>query len=249
MNSLYSEVSAKGDGPDLKHARIILFLAAFAALLVTAAMLPLEQLLMDLQAWAANRGALAFIAVLLVIALAFLVLLPSSLFMMLAGFLFGTVKGLAVVWLAGLVASTLAFRIGRTVARPWIERRMRRHTTFMAIDRAVERKGFLVVFLTRIVMLLPFPWLNYALGLTSVGTKDYVAGTNLGMILPYFLFVYLGTTVSNVTAIINGQVSLERNELIAGGVALAVVLLVVALIIRSSAKVLKAELSQSADAS
>ena len=110
----------------MKHIRIILFLAALAALLVAAAMLPLEQLLMDLQAWAADRGALALVAVLLVTALAFLVLLPASLFMMLAGFLFGTLKGLALVWLAGLIASTLAFRIGRTVARPWIERRMRR---------------------------------------------------------------------------------------------------------------------------
>lgn len=233
----------------MKHARILLFLAAFGVLLVSAAMLPLEQLLTDLQAWSADGGVIAFIAVTLVIALAFLVLLPASLFMMLAGFLFGTAKGLAAVWLAGLIASTLAFKIGRTVARPWIERRIRRHTVFMAIDRAVERKGFLVVFLTRIVMLLPYPWLNYALGLTSVGTKDYVAGSNLGMILPYFLFVYLGTTVSNVTAIINGQVSLERNELIAGGVALAIVLLVVALIIRASARVLKTELSQSTDAS
>lgn len=223
-------------------------MAAFAALLVAAAMLPLEQLLTSLQAWASDRGTIAFIAVTLVIALAFLVLLPASLFMMLGGFLFGTVKGLAAVWLAGLIASTLAFRIGRTVARPWIERRIRRHTVFMAIDRAVERKGFPVVFLTRIVMLLPFPWLNYALGLTSVGTKDYIAGSNLGMILPYFLFVYLGTTVSNVKAIINGQVDLERNELIAGGVVLAVVLLVVALIIRASARVLKTELSQSTDA-
>ena len=232
----------------MKHARIILFLAAFAALLVTATMLPLEQMLIDLQAWAKDQGAVAFVVVTLIIALAFLVLLPASLFMMLGGFLFGTVKGLAAVWLAGLIASTLAFRIGRTVARPWIERRIRRHTTFMAIDRAVARKGFLVVFLTRIVMLLPYPWLNYALGLTSVGTRDYVAGSNLGMILPYFLFVYLGTTVGNVTAIINGQVSLERNELIAGGVVFAIVLVIVALIIRSSAKVLKTELSRPADA-
>ena len=233
----------------MKHARIILFLAAIAAVLAAAAMLPLEQLLLDLQAWASDRGAFAWVAVILVIALAFLLLLPASLFMMLGGFLFGTVKGLAVVWLAGLIASSLAFNIGRTAARPWIERRMRRHSTFIAIDRAVARKGFLVVFLTRIVMLLPFPWLNYALGLTAVSSRDYIAGSNLGMILPYFLFVYLGTTVSNVTAIINGQVSLERNQLIAGGIVLAAVLLVVALIIRSSAKVLKAELSRSADAS
>ena len=73
----------------MKHARIMLFLAAFAALLIGAALLPLEQLLTDLQAWAADRGAVAFIAVTLVIALGFLLLLPASLFMMLAGFLFG----------------------------------------------------------------------------------------------------------------------------------------------------------------
>ncbi len=153
-------------------------------------------------------------------------------------------KGFAVAWLAGLVASTLAFWVGRTVARPWIERRTQRHPLFQAIDRAIRRKGLLVVFLTRFVMLLPFPALNYMLGLSAVRPRDYLVGTNLGMLLPYFLFVYLGTTVGDVTALLQGDITPGRRELLLGAVALFAVLAAVALMVRVAWRPLSAELAR-----
>ena len=161
---------------------------------------------------------------------------------MLAGFLFGLAQGFAVVLTANLIASTAAFWIGRSFARPWIERKIQRKTIFMAIDRAIQRKGFLVVLLTRLVMMLPYPGLNYSLGLTSVRLRDYVLGTNIGGLPAFFLFVYLGTTVSDITAIINGDVSLEGRELLIGMTALFVVICLVLLIVRVAGKILKEEL-------
>jgi uncharacterized membrane protein YdjX (TVP38/TMEM64 family) len=163
--------------------------------------------------------------------------------MMLAGFLFGPLWGLIVVWLAGLIASTAAFHIGRGLARPWIERRIRRNGTFMAIDRAIRRKGFLVVLLTRLVMLLPYPPLNYTLGLTSVGTLPYLVATNLGMIGPMFLFVYLGASAADLAALLAGEIPLDSAEIAWGLAVLAAVVAGVALIIRSAARVLQEELA------
>jgi uncharacterized membrane protein YdjX (TVP38/TMEM64 family) len=226
---------------------ILLSLAILAIL--AAVFLPVDRAVMALQDWAAESPAEAMAGTVLFITAGFLLMLPASLLMMLAGFLFGLAKGLLLIWTAGLIASSTAFWIARYAARPWIERRVRQRGLFQAIDRAIRRKGLLVVFLSRIVMLLPFPALNYTLGLTAVRFRDYVVGSNLGMLPPYFLFVYLGTTVSNVTAFLNGTVALQDGDLLVGAAALAAILAMVALIVRTAARTLRAELARVADES
>lgn len=226
--------------------RVLLLIFLLLLIVLAAVFLPIEQIVMALREWAAAEPGKALLGTMLFIATGFLLMLPSSLLMMLAGFLFGLAQGFAIVWMAGFLASTAAFWIGRTVARPWVERRVRRKAVFIAIDRAIQHRGFLVVLLSRIVMLLPFPALNYTLGLTAVKFRDYLAGSNIGMLPPYFLFVYLGTTVSNVTAFFNGRVSLDRKEIIVGALALAAILLTVAFIVRAAARTLKSELKRTA---
>jgi len=228
--------------------RVLLGLLLAAVVLTALVTLPVDRLLLDLQRWVEAVGPFAPFLFVGLMAVGILLLLPSSLQMMLAGFLFGPLLGLAVTWLAGLLASTAAFYIGRGLARPWIERRISRNGTFMAIDRAVRRKAFLVVLLTRLVMLLPYPAMNYSLGLTSVGPGAYLLGTNLGMIGPMFLFVYLGATAADLAAILAGDLQLESGDIAVGVAGLAAVLVAIALIIRSAARVLKEELA-AADAS
>jgi uncharacterized membrane protein YdjX (TVP38/TMEM64 family) len=223
--------------------RLAMSLAAVAAVVAVALWFPVEDAVRALTGAYAERPAATLLATVGFIAAGFLLMLPASLLMMLAGFLFGLAKGLAVVWLAGLAASSLAFWASRTVARPWIERPTRRRILFQAIDRAIRRKGFLVVLLTRIVMLLPFPVLNYMLGLSAVRFRDYFAGTNLGMLLPYFLFVYLGTKLDSVSALLQGELTAGRREILLGAAALAAVLLLAAMIVRVAWNTLRAELA------
>ena len=145
-------------------------------------------------------------------------------------------------WVALLIASSAAFWIGQNFARPWIERKIQRNALFTSIDRAVRRKGFLVVLLTRLVMVIPYQFLNYSLGLTQVSFRDNVLATGLGSIPVICLFVYLGTTVSNIAAIASGNVELEGRELMIGAIALAVMASIIVLIIRIAGKTLKEEL-------
>lgn len=223
--------------------RVLAGLALAIVVLGALLLLPVDRLLLELQAWVRAAGPLAVPLCVGLMAVGILLLLPSSLQMMLAGFLFGPLLGLGVTWLAGLLASTAAFYIGRGLARPWIERRVSRNGTFMAIDRAVRRKAFGVVLLARLVMLLPYPALNYSLGLTSVGAVPYLLGTNLGMIGPMFLFVYLGASAADVAAIVAGELALGSREVAVGLGGLVAVLVAVALIIRSATRVLKEELA------
>jgi len=226
----------------VKAPRALLFFILLAALAATAVFLPIEKLMAAIQTWVIAHPSSAAIVVTASIVLGTLLLLPFSLMLMLSGLLFGLLKGFLVAWTAFLLASSAAFWIGQTFARPWIERKIQRNALFTAIDRAVQRKGFLVVLLTRLVMVIPYQLLNYSLGLTRVSFRDAVLATALGSIPPVFLFVYLGTTVSNIAAIMSGDVSLQQNELIIGAIALTFVVGLILLIVRVAGKTLKKEL-------
>jgi len=227
----------------VKYPRSVLIAVSIAALLAALAFLPLEQMLTDLQAWVRANERFAFLAVVLFITAGFLLLLPASILIMMAGFLFGLWQGFVGVWLATLLASSLAFWIARSAARRWIQRKIQRKPMFIAIDRAIQRKGLLVVILTRLVMILPFPGLNYTLGLTGVRFRDYLAGTMIGMIPPLFLFVFLGTTAGNISAIMRGEVSLDSIQLLIVILAAVAVVILVGLIIRMAGRVLKEEMT------
>lgn len=226
----------------MKKLRTLLIPVLLLAVVLIALFLPIEQLVAGIQTWVAAHPSTAFLAVTAGIILGTLLLLPLSVMLMLAGFLFGLAKGFAAAWIAGLVASTAAFWISRWIARPWIANRVQRKPTFIAMDRAIRRKGFLVVMLTRLVLLFPYPWLNYSMGLTAVGLKDYILASGIGSVPVFFLFVYLGTTVSNITAVVNGDIHLEGMDMLIATAALLVVLGLVLLIVRIAGKVLKEEL-------
>jgi uncharacterized membrane protein YdjX (TVP38/TMEM64 family) len=226
----------------VKKPRALLFAILLIALALAAIFLPVEEIMTGIQTWVSDNPSSAVFVVTASITLGTLLLLPLSLMMMLAGLLFGLLHGFFVAWVAGMLAFSAGFWIGRTFARPWIERKIQRNAIFTSIDRAIHRKGFLVVLLTRLVMLIPYSMLNYSLGLTNVSFRDYFLASTLGAIPPFFLFVYLGTTVNDIAAIINGDISLEGRELMIGAIALTAVVGLVLLIVRIAGKTLKEEL-------
>jgi uncharacterized membrane protein YdjX (TVP38/TMEM64 family) len=218
---------------------------SFAAAIVLAAIfLPLEKLAMEAQAWADSNPSSAPFLVGVVLVCGTLLLLPVSVMWMLAGLLLGLAKGFLVACLSGIVASLAAFVLGRFMARPWLERRIHRKPLFLAIDRAISRKGFLVVLLCRLVMILPYTVFNYILGLTAVGPGPYTLGTALGIAPPMMLFVYLGTTVGSIAAVMNGDISLGREQWITAAAVLAVALTLIVLLIRKAGAALQEELAE-----
>ena len=73
-----------------------------------------------------------------------------------------------------MLGSTVAFLLGRYVARRLIERKLATMPRFAAIDRAVSAQGLRIVFLLRLSPIVPFNFLNYALGATRISIKDFV---------------------------------------------------------------------------
>ncbi|MCW6052740.1 TVP38/TMEM64 family protein [Lyngbya sp. CCAP 1446/10] len=150
-------------------------------------------------------GPIAFIAT---YNLATILFIPGSALTLGGGVLFGLWWGSIYVFVAATLGATFAFAIGRYLSRDRVVKYMEAHPKFKALDRAVAKSGFKIVFLTRLCPLFPFNLLNYALGVTQVSLKDYVLGS-FGMIPGTVMYVYSGSLIGDIAAI--GTVTVPTN--------------------------------------
>ena len=100
----------------------------------------------------------------LVYALAYVVasvlMMPGSILTLGAGFLYGPIWGIAVASPVSVIAATVSFLLGRTVAREAIRGRIESNPKFAAIDEAVGREGFKLVALLRLSPAIPVTLMN-----------------------------------------------------------------------------------------
>lgn len=179
---------------------------ALGSLLVEVALvLPLSQWAGQLVEWIRGAGATGVAVYAAAYITATLLLLPGSLLTAGAGLAYGPILGTLLVSPVSVTAATLAFLLGRTVARDWVAKRTGRDARFAAIDAAIGRHGFKIVALLRLSPVIPFNLLNYALGLTGVRLRDYVLGSFVGMLPGTLLYIYLGSLVTTVSALGNDR--------------------------------------------
>ncbi len=192
-----------------KWAGVALALVAAALLLAALLLLPVHRGLLELVGWIRGAGGLGALVYALVYVLATLLFVPGSMLTVGAGFAYGPVWGTLLVSPVSVLAATLAFVLGRSIARGWVARRAAQHPRFAAIDRAIGEDGFklafVVVLLLRLSPLFPFNLLNYALGLTRIELRTYVLASFLGMLPGTFLYVYLGSSITSVSELLSGS--------------------------------------------
>lgn len=181
---------------------LALCLAALAAALWT---LPVRDLLAATLDWVRLHPLAGPALYVLVVIVGSVLLVPGSVLVMAGGFLFGVLQGWLLVSVAVVLGATAALLVGRGLGRDWAARRLQDRPRLRALDAAVRSRGLLVVTLTRMSMLLPYNLLNYAYGLSSVGLRDYMLGTWLGMLPVLLLYVYLGSLVRNIDQLLRGD--------------------------------------------
>jgi uncharacterized membrane protein YdjX (TVP38/TMEM64 family) len=212
-----------------RHWIVLIVVAALAAAAFT---LPLQQWLRAAIDWtAAHRelAGLAFVALYVVATVAFVPGLPLTLA---AGALFGVIEGSVLVSIGSTLGATAAFFAGRTIARDWVRRRIAAWPRFLAVDRAVESRGFLVVLLTRLSPLFPFFLLNYAYGVTAARPRDYVLGSWLGMMPATVAYVYAGSLAADVSQALAGEAELGVTGWLLLGLGFAATVTVTVLVTR-----------------
>jgi uncharacterized membrane protein YdjX (TVP38/TMEM64 family) len=181
--------------------RLVLLVTAATAVVAAIALLPVGEWIPRLVEWIEGAGLVGAVAYAVTYVVATVLLLPASLLTLGAGFAYGPLAGTLLVSPVSVTAATIAFLLGRTVARGWIAARVVRDPRFAAVDAAIEREGLKIVILLRLSPVLPFGLLNYALGLTRVRLRDYVLGSFVGMLPATFLYVYLGSLVTTAASL------------------------------------------------
>lgn len=180
--------------------KLLVGLAVLIGLGFLARQLQLQSLLQNALLWVQSLGVVGPIAFIGLYVLATVLLIPGSLLTLGGGVLFGVVLGSVYVFIAAALGATLAFLIGRYLARGWVARQIEGNSKFQAIDRAIAREGLKIVILTRLSPVFPFNLLNYALGITQVALKDYILGF-LGMLPGTLMYVYIGSLAGNLATI------------------------------------------------
>ncbi|HEY6006573.1 MAG TPA: TVP38/TMEM64 family protein [Anaeromyxobacter sp.] len=187
-------------GPARKLAVMMLAAGAAAGFLL----LPLDRWLLSVVDSIRGAGALGVGAFSIAYVAATVLLLPGAALTAGAGFAYGPLWGTVLASPVSVVAATLAFLLGRTVARRRIARRIAGNPRFAAIDEAIGEGGLKIVFLLRLSPLVPFNLLNYALGLSRVSLRDYVVASAVGMLPGTVLYVYLGSLVTSASELAAG---------------------------------------------
>jgi uncharacterized membrane protein YdjX (TVP38/TMEM64 family) len=181
--------------------RLVLVLAAAAALLVTTRFIDLQEYVRQSLVWVSDLGPAGYVAFGLLYVLAAILFIPGSLLTLGAGAVFGLFHGTLVVIISATLGAGAAFLVGRYLARDWVSAKIEGNEKFQAVDEAVAREGWKIVGLMRLSPIFPFNLLNYMFGLTQVSLKDYVAASFVGMIPGTIMYVYIGSLAGDLATL------------------------------------------------
>lgn len=158
----------------------------------------------ELRAWILSLGGRGPFVYVAICAAAVVLAIPGSVITIMAGVLFGSVRGIAVVSVGSTIGATLAFLVSRHIARDAITRRFETNANFQSLERLTGDHGAIIVAITRLVPLLPFNLLNYGFGLTRVRFWTYIFWAGLCMLPGTVLYVVGSDAVS--TAIVQKKI-------------------------------------------
>ncbi|KAK9726129.1 hypothetical protein RND81_05G192000 [Saponaria officinalis] len=187
----------------------------------------------------------------LVLAVAYIPLtvlaVPASVLTLGGGYLFGLPLGFIADSVGATIGATAAFLLGRTIGRSYVMSKLNNYPKFQAVAIATQRSGFKIVFLLRLVPLLPFNMLNYLLSVTPINLGAYMLATWLGMMPITFAFVYVGTTLKDLSDVTHGWNDVSSTRLVFIGLGLLVSVALIMCIMKIAKASLDKALAEHAD--
>ncbi len=172
----------------------VIFILIIVGLIIISRTLGLGQKLGELKNWIMTIGIWGPIVFIFLYAIATVATIPGSALTLAAGSMFGSVLGVIVVSIASTFGASLAFLVGRYIARDSVSKWLSNKEKFKKLDDLTKKHGNIIVAITRLVPLFPFNLLNYGFGLTNVSFKVYVFWSWLCM-LPGTVIYVVGADV------------------------------------------------------
>lgn len=136
--------------------------------------------------------------------------LPGLPVALIGGFVFGPWFGTLYSSLGSTLGAAAAFLIGRYAARGMVEEWVSGKEQFKKIDEGVEKQGWRMLMITRLVPVFPFNLQNYAYGLTKINFLTYVLVSWACMLPATIAFSFAGGSI------VSGQGNLGKTFMYLG---------------------------------
>ena len=140
-------------------------------------------------------GPLIILALALIHAVVFY---PAEIVDAAAGFAYGFFPALALTMTGWLLSGLLCFAIGRSLARPLLDRWLGTER-FERTEAMIERGGVTLLIAVRLIPIVPFSLVCYAAGAARVPVWRFVWTTVVGYLPITVLSVYFGTRLEGLS--------------------------------------------------
>jgi uncharacterized membrane protein YdjX (TVP38/TMEM64 family) len=177
----------------VSRGRLVLTGAVMAILVAVALLVPLPSAV-ELRDWSTSLGPwfpLAFLAAHIVVTV---LPFPRTAFTLAAGLLFGPLLGIALAVTASTASAMIALILVR--AAGWQLSRLVHHQAVDRVDTRLRERGWLAVISLRLIPVLPFAPLNYAVGASGVRVLPYALATVAGLFPGTAAVVILGDALT-----------------------------------------------------
>jgi len=165
-------------------------------------------------------------------------LLPAGVVAIGSGLFFGLWWGFLLNLVGNVGGAAVAFFISRKLGRRWIEHRFHQHQKWAALDAAIARDGWKIIFLSQIHPLFPTSLLNYLYGITRIRFGTCMLWIALGQAPGLFLYAYLGTLLQLGLRLLEGKTHPQPVEYVIWGGGLVVTLAATAALARIALRLL-----------
>ncbi len=115
-----------------------------------------------------------------------------------AGFAYGFFPALALMTLGWVISGLICWAIGRSVARPLLDRWLG-SARFERAEKAIERGGPGLLLAMRLIPIVPFSIISYAAGAARVPVWRYTWTTAVGYLPITAIAVYFGTRLEGLS--------------------------------------------------
>lgn len=149
-----------------------------------------------LRDWIDGFGAIAPVVFIALYAVAVVAFLPATPLTLLAGLVFGAVWGTLWTWIGATIGLTLAFLMGRYAARGLVDSWKENNERVRKLDEGVEKNGWRMLLITRLVPVFPFNLQNYAYGLTSMRFVTYVLVSGICILPGVIVYTFAGGSLA-----------------------------------------------------
>lgn len=224
---------------------IVLCTLFVAAIILVVIYLDLQQPIIVFFEWLQNNNrwsALIFISIDMLLVI---FLIPSIIFTLGAGFLFGTFLGTVCVVLATTLGGAIAFISARHLFNQQTKNYLRNHQKLKVVNDELVNEGWKIILLTRLMPFFPLKLSNYFFGASNFSITDFVVGTALGVIPNTLVIVYMGSLAADLTMLASGEVLLSKQTWWYYLTALVLLLFTVGYITRHAQKALRRYQNQS----